>query len=100
MGGKVQSTLNTSEEMEGSETTSDELLWVVSASLLTASQCCTDVATQSSLFQYQHASTGREFDSLGDRNLENVRQSLEAAKEDIDLALDALEELDGQSTSE
>jgi len=93
MGGELKSAENMSGEMNLGEATSEELLWVVSVSLLTASQCCTDVATQSSLFQYQRASTDQEYDRFGDRNLENVRQSLEAAKDDIDLALDAIEEL-------
>jgi hypothetical protein len=49
MGGEVERAKESSGEIETEETPSDELLWVVSASLLTASQCCTDVATQSSL---------------------------------------------------
>ncbi len=97
MGGKVKSARDTAGEIDRGETTSEELLWVVSVSLLTASQSCNDIATQSSLFQYQQAATEREYDGFGNRNLENIRQSLEAAKEDINLALDAIEELDQQT---
>ena len=94
MGERLKSIQDTAGEINGEETTSEELLWIVSMSLLTASQSCNDVATQSSLFQYQHTSTEREHNAFGDRNLGNIQQSLEAAKEDINLALDAIKELD------
>lgn len=82
-----------------SGTTAEELLWITSVSLLTASQSCTDVATQSSLFQYQAAATEQEYSGFNDQDLENVRRSLEAAQEDIELALDAIEELNRRTSA-
>jgi len=52
---------------------------------------------QSNLYQYQGVSTSETHHGPSERELANLRRQLEAAKEDINLAIDAIEAFDRQT---
>lgn len=72
----------------------DELFWVISKSLTSASNSCNDSVAQVNLMQYRKGSgEGDLFDNVEEHDFATVQASLERSVEDLELALAALEEL-------
>ena len=86
-------------ETLATQSSTDELFWMISKSLTGASNSCNDSVAQINLVQYQ--AEGGDADLLDDadeRNFASVQSSLERSVEDLELAIAALEELQRRAT--
>lgn len=92
-GAEVIPEMNSTEKITSMD--DDELIWVISRSLLSLSKHCTEGVTTLNLLQYQTRDRACDLEcEVTERHIEEIKTQIERSVEELTLAQEALEELD------
>lgn len=88
-------------ETVATQSSTEELYWVVSKSLTSVSSSCNESVAEINLIQYLNAGNDEgTIDNADEYSFDRLQSSLERSVEDIELAIAAIEELQNRTENQ